>query len=232
MKLTFRKKVLLSMGVVAGIGSLAGAGTFASFTAQDKNPGNTFASGTLVLSDKVNSGTACLSTGAGVTTDTNVNDVCTAAFNVSVQKPGDFATANITLKNEGSLAASALKLFSTGCSDGAAAGETYHGTGSPCSKVQVYVQQWTTLGGPTPVACLYGATTTANVCDFVGTGATTKTLAALSSSYPSSGTAIGAGTLAAGGSTYITIGVKLPLDADNTFQGRTATNDFTWLIEQ
>ena len=68
MKLSFQKKVLLSMGVVAGIGALAGAGTFATFTAQTTNPTNTFADGTLVLSNKVGTGTACLSTG-GLTTD-------------------------------------------------------------------------------------------------------------------------------------------------------------------
>jgi predicted ribosomally synthesized peptide with SipW-like signal peptide len=231
MKLTFRRKVLLSIGVVAGIGSLAGAGTFASFTAQDKNPGNTFASGTLVLSDTAPTGTACLSTGAGVNTDTNVNDTCTTAYALSVRKPGDSATANITLQNVGTLPASALKLFSTTCTNSDAAAETYHGTGLPCAKVQVYVQKWTSSARTTAVSCLYGGAT-ANVCDFTDA---TKTLAAFSTAYPSGATTLGAGTLTAvgtGDTAWITIGVKLPSDADNTFQGRTATNDFTWLIEQ
>ena len=72
MKLNLQKKVLLSMGVVAGIGALAGAGTFATFTAQTTNPSNTFANGTLVLSNKVGAASACLSTGGG-NTDTNSN---------------------------------------------------------------------------------------------------------------------------------------------------------------
>src|SRR3981189_2538447 len=84
LKLSLHKKVLLSMGVVAGIGALAGAGTFATFTAQTSNPTNTFADGTLVLSNKVGSGTACLSTG-GLTTDTNANGACDTAFSLSVR---------------------------------------------------------------------------------------------------------------------------------------------------
>src|SRR2546421_5733601 len=108
MKLGLHKKVLLSMGVVTGIGALAGAGTFATFTAQTTNPTNTFANGTLVLSNKVGSGTACLSTGGG-TTDTNSNSACDTAFSLAVKAAGDSSTANITLQNKGSPPVSALK---------------------------------------------------------------------------------------------------------------------------
>src|SRR5205807_2047333 len=122
MKLSLHKKVLLSLGVVAGIGALAGAGTFATFTAQTTNPTNVFADGTLVLSNTVGAGTACLSTGGG-TTDVNSNGSCDTAFNLTVKAPGDSGTANITLENKGSLAASALKAFSGSCTDANAAGE-------------------------------------------------------------------------------------------------------------
>src|SRR5258708_34463624 len=96
MKLSFQKKVLLSMGVVAGIGALAGAGTFATFTAQTTNPTNTFADGTLGLSNKVGTGTACLSTG-GLTTDVNANGSCDPAFSLSVKPPGGSGTPAIPL---------------------------------------------------------------------------------------------------------------------------------------
>ncbi|HET9444253.1 MAG TPA: hypothetical protein VFO65_13065, partial [Acidimicrobiales bacterium] len=115
----------MSIGVVAGIGALAGAGTFATFTAQTTNPTNTFANGTLVLSNTVDAGAACLSTGGG-TTDTNANGSCDTVFNLSVKAPGDSSTANLTLENMGSLAASALKVFSGSCTDADAAGESYH----------------------------------------------------------------------------------------------------------
>ena len=230
MKLNLRQKVLLSMGVVAGIGALAGAGTFATFTAQTTNPGNTFANGTLVLSNTVNTGSACLSTGGG-TTDVNNNGSCDVAFDLSVQKPGDSDTENITLQNVGSLAASVLSTFGT-CTDGDSANETYHGTGNPCSEVQFYVQQYSDSNRTTPSACLYGGAVVANTCDFSDTA---KTLRTFVTAHPNVGSGLSAGSLAAAGgadTTWFTIGVKLPSTANNTFQGRAATLALNWHITQ
>ena len=230
MKLSLHRKVLLSLGVVAGIGALAGAGTFATFTAQTTNPGNTFADGTLVLSNKVNTGSACLSTGGG-NTDSNANGSCDVAFNLSVAKPGDSDTANITLKDVGSLAASALTAFGT-CTDANSAGETYHGTGNPCSEVQFYVQQYSDSGRTTPSHCLYGGAAVANTCDF---SAPSKTLRDFVTTYPDVNNGLGAGALAAlngADTTWITIGVELPSGADNTYQGRAATLALNWHVTQ
>jgi hypothetical protein len=230
MKLSLHKKVLLSLGVVAGIGALAGAGTFATFTAQTTNPTNTFADGTLVLSNTVGAGAACLSTGGG-TTDVNDNSSCSTAFNLSVKAPGDSGTADITLENKGSLPASALKAWSASCTTADAAGENYHGTGVPCGKVQIYVQQYSDAFA-TPSACLYGGATGA-ICDFTDV---TKTLTAFVTAYPNVGSGLSAGTLtAAGGATpkrWIRVGVKLPSDADNTYQGRSASLALNWHITQ
>jgi hypothetical protein len=222
-------KVLFSLAVVGAAATATMSGAIAGFTAQTTNPSNTFASGTLVLSDKVGSGTACLSTGSGTTTDTNVNSSCDSLFALTVKKPGDSATSTLTLKNEGSLAASALKAFAGGCTDANATGETYSGTGSPCGKVQLYVQQYSDSAMTTPSACLYGGAAVTNVCDFSDT---TKTLGAFATAYPSSTSAIGMGTLAAGASAYLKVGVKLPSDADNTYQGRKASISLSWLIDQ
>jgi len=230
MKLSLQKKVLLSLGVVAGIGVLAGAGTFATFTAQTTNPNNTFATGTLVLSNKVNAGSACLSTGGG-TTDVNANGACTTAFNLAVKAPGDSGTANITLQNVGSLAASALKVFSASCTDANAAGENYHGTGSPCGEVQLYIQQYSDAF-TTPSACLYGGAVVANTCDFSDAG---KTLTDFVTVYPDLANGLSAGSLAAAGgadTTWIKVGVKLPSGADNTYQGRSASMALNWHITQ
>jgi hypothetical protein len=229
MKLSLQQKVLLSIGVVAGIGALAGAGTFATFTAQTTNPTNTFANGTLVLSNKVGSGTACLSTGGG-NTDTNANGTCDTAFSLAVKAPGDSSTADITLQNMGSLAASALKVFSGSCTDADAAGENYHGTGSPCGAVQLYIQQYSVAFG-TPSACLYGGATGA-ACDFSDTS---KTLSAFVASYPNLAGGLSAGSLAVNGgadTTWIRIGVKLPSSADNSYQGRSASLALNWHITQ
>lgn len=229
MRLSLPQKVLLSMGVVAGIGVLAGAGTFATFTAQTTNPSNTFANGTLVLSNTVGGGSACLSTG-GATTDTNANGACATAFSLSVRAPGDSSTANLTLENVGSLAASALKVFSAACTDADAAGETYHGTGSPCGIVQLYIQQYSDAF-TTPSACLYGGATGAT-CDFSDTS---KTLTAFATAHPNLAAGLSAGALAASGgadTTWIRIGVKLPSTANNTYQGRSASLALNWHITQ
>lgn len=229
MKLSLPQKVLLSMGVVAGIGVLAGAGTFATFTAQTTNPTNTFANGTLVLSNTVGGGSACLSTGGG-TTDTNSNGACDTAFSLSVKAPGDSGTADLTLENMGSLAASALKVFSGSCTDADATGESYHGTGSPCGIVQIYIQQYSDAF-TTPSACLYGGASGAT-CDFSDTS---KTLTAFVTAHPNLAGGLSAGSLAANGgadTTWIRIGVKLPSTADNTYQGRSASLALNWQITQ
>jgi hypothetical protein len=219
------------MGVVAGIGALAGAGTFATFTAQTSNPSNTFADGTLVLSNKVGTASACLSTGGG-NTDTN-SGTCDTAFSLAVKAPGDFSTASLTLQNKGSLPASALKLFSGSCTDADAAGENYHGTGSACGVVQFYVQQYSDSGFLTPSACLYGGSPDSGVtCDFSDTA---KTLTAFVGAYPNLGSGLSAGSLAAAGgadSTWVRVGVKLPSTAGNSYQGRSASLALNWHITQ
>jgi hypothetical protein len=230
MKLSTPQKVLASLAVVAVVGALAGAGTFATFTAQTSNPTNTFANGTLVLSNKVNAGTACLSTNGG-TTDVNVN-TCSTAFNLAVKAPGDSGTTNLTLKNMGSLAASALKAFSGSCTDSDAAGENYHGTGSPCAKIQLYIQQYSDSGFSTPSACLYGGAVVANTCDFSDAA---QTLATFVDDHTDLSEGLSAGGLAAAGgadTTWIKIGVKLPSNADNTYQGRAASLALNWHITQ
>jgi hypothetical protein len=232
MKLSLPQKVLLSMGVVAGLGVLAGAGTFATFTAQTTNPDNVFANGTLVLSNEVDSLGACLSTGAGTDTDDNENEACDTVFDLAVRAPGDSDTTNLTLKNMGSLAASDLVVFSGSCTDSDAADEDYNGSGSPCAKVQIYIQEWTTSARNVPATCLYGGTTIANTCDFSDD---TKTLATFVSDHTDLSEGLSAGGLAALGgadTTWITIGVMLPSDADNTFQGRAASLALNWHITQ
>ena len=222
-----KRLVLSAMVVVVGTATLAQS-SYAGFTAQTTNPSNVFASGSLVLSNTKQGGSACLSTGAGTSTDTNVNNSCAQLLNLTVQKPGDSGTANLTIQNAGTVAATIFKLFAGTCTNGDAAGETYHGSGSLCSKVQLYIQQ-TNSSFSTPTACLYGGAS-GNTCDFSDTS---KTLTAFSSTYTNStnGLSIGSG-LGAGSSTYFTIGVKLPSDADNTYQGRSATVSFSWFIQQ
>ncbi|HEY7208044.1 MAG TPA: hypothetical protein VH416_07360 [Gaiellaceae bacterium] len=223
-----RLKIVLTCAVLAGVAAALGIASFATFNAQTNNPNSIFSAGTIVLSNTKQGGSACLSTGGG-NTNTNVNAACDQLLNLTVKKPGDSGTANVTLKNVGSLNASIFKLFSTACTATDAGSETYHGTGNPCGTVQLYVQQWSDAAFTTPSGCLYGGAT-GNTCNFTDT---TKTLSAFQTAYNTStnGLSIGSG-LNAGSSAYITIGVQLPSSADNTFQGRQAAMDFDWYIAQ
>lgn len=229
-----RKKILLSLGAVAVVGAVVGGGTYATFNAQTANPGNVWANGTLILSNKVGTGTTCLSTGAGTNTDTNVNANCDALFSgATLRKPNDSASVNLAVRNEGSLNASALKLYSSACTPGDTTGETYKGSGDPCDKVQLYVQKWTDAARTVPTACVYGsaAVLTPNTCDFAATGAEAKTLAAFATANNST-TPLDLGALNTGTTGYYTIGVKLPQTTSNSYQGRRASIDFTWALEQ
>jgi hypothetical protein len=221
------RKVLLTLGILMLLAVGLGFGSFATFNAETDNPGNVFAHGTLVLSNTKQGGTACLSTGGG-STDTNVNPNCDQLFNLTVKKPGDSGTANLTLKNAGSLDASSFVVFSPSCTPADAAGESYHGTGNPCSTVQLYIQQWSDAAFTTPLACVYGGAT-GSTCNFSDTS---KTLGSFAATYSSSAAGLSLGGLTKGSSAYFTIGVKSPSSTGNNQQGRQATQNFDWYIAQ
>jgi hypothetical protein len=223
-----RRKLFLTSMVVAVLAAALGFGSFATFNAQTNNPGNTFAEGTIVLSNTKQGNSPCLSTGGG-TTDTNLNVACNQLINAITQKPGQAAvSANVTLQNVGSLNASVFKLFSPACADANASAETYHGTGSLCSQLQLTIQQYSDAAFTTPSACLYGHAT-GNVCDFTDA---TKTLGAFTAAYPNSAGGLSLGSLAAGASAYFTVSIQSPSGATNTVQGRQASLDFDWYIAQ
>ncbi|MFO1537217.1 MAG: hypothetical protein ACKOVH_05240 [Actinomycetota bacterium] len=223
-----RGRVALSVLVLVGLLAVVGAGTFAGFNAETRNPGNQFATGTLVLGNTKASGASCLST-AGGTTDANVNPTCDQLFDLAVRKPGDSASARVTIANQGSVAASALRVFSAACVDADVAAETYHGTGNPCSKIQLVIQRYSDAAFTTPVECVYGGGS-ASTCDWTDA---TKTLAAFQGTHgtAATGRTVGSG-LASGAARYFEVRLLLPSTSDNTFQGRQATVDLTWYAEQ
>ena len=83
------KKVLLSLVVLGAVGSMAGFATFSAFSSTTTNSGNSFAAGTVYISD---------------------NDAGSALYSVSNKKPGDTAQGCILLTYTGSLAAT-VKLY-------------------------------------------------------------------------------------------------------------------------
>jgi hypothetical protein len=219
------RKLLIAL-IAGGVAVAGGAGTFASFTASTTNAASTFETGTLVLSNQKNTASACLSTNGG-STDTNANG-CDQAFALTVQKPGQTATVNITLKNEGSIDGSALKGFaSQACAAADASGQTYHGTGNPCGSLQVYVQEFSDSARTTPSTCRYGGGT-ATTCAY----SAAKTLTDFGTSYPDANTSMTLGATTAGTSRYLTIGVQMDSAAGNSVQGRQATFGFSWTLVQ
>jgi hypothetical protein len=223
-----KRKILVTSAVLLVLAAGLGFGSFATFDAQTNNPSNTFAYGTIVLSNTKQNGTACLST-AGGTTNTNVNTGCDQLINLTAKKPGDSGSANVTLQNVGSLNASTFKLFMPACTGSDATGETSHGTANPCSALQLTIQQWSNSNFSGPSACIYGGAVVSGTCDWSDAS---KTLASFTSSYSSSSNGISLGSLNAGASAYFTIAVKSASTADNTSQGRQAAFDFDWYIAQ
>jgi len=231
------KKILMSMLVVGMISSIIGAGTFASFSAQTYNNGNTFTTGTLVLSNQVTrtsdgstSLTKCYSANntatTGNTDQAGTGDntyVCDVAFNPSNQLFNNQTfTATLTLKNEGTLNASDFLVFMNDCSSASSGG--YTGNGELCDKINLYIQL--VNADDTDGDCLYPAGT--GSCVFNNA----NTLTAFETDYTANNDGLDvASTLNAGVSQKIRIGLKLQ-DVDNDYQGRTATFDFRWYIAQ
>jgi hypothetical protein len=226
------RKLLLTIMVLGATTSTVGAGTFASFNASTSNATSTFATGTLVLSNQKNTGTACLST-AGGNTDSNANAGCDQLFNLSVQKPGDSAFVDLTLKNEGSINAATLAGYaSSNCAAANAPGQSFNGTGDPCTSVQVYIQEYTSSANRT------GDNRTGGICHYGGGTATscafsaTRTLDHYDTTYPSAATVLSMGSINASVSRYLRIYLLLPSTANNNLQGRQATFGFSWTMAQ
>ncbi|MEY2406944.1 MAG: hypothetical protein QOG39_1860 [Acidimicrobiaceae bacterium] len=220
---TFRKSLLalLLFGLTA---TAIGAGTFASFSASTTNGGSTFATGTLVLSNRKDTGTVCFSSGGN--TDTNTGS-CDILFTQTARRPGATTySANVTLKNEGSLDATALSVYrSQACATTNDAGG-YHGTGDTCAAVQLTIDE--TDSSFTPTACVYDADNAGTSCAF----AASRTLSHFSTTYAASGSALGLGAMTSGTSRYFKVSLTFPDggSTDNQFQGRIATFGFTWAI--
>jgi hypothetical protein len=235
------RKLLLAVLLVSLAGSAFGAGTFASFSASTTNAGSVFSTGTLILSNTKTGGSgACFSsaTGVGGVDAANDNTGCDAFFTTTVSKPSDTASADITLKNEGTIAASTIAAVAT-CNtvDGTLANtNNFHGTADLCSttgsnNVQIQIQEYTSNTFGTPVSkCIYPANAAA-ACStnysYVGSIAAIGTAIGTAANWQGATLA-----LAAGASRFIKVNVTLPTAADNTVQGRAVTFGLTWTINQ
>jgi hypothetical protein len=216
------KKILVSFMVIGGLSSLTVSGTYALLSSQERNPGARIASGTLTLNNKVGSGTLCYSYG-GPASPGNVNSGCDAVFTSATQNyPGVTITARVTIANDGSLDAGDLSLYMPSCSAGNTPGAPSPGSANPCAVngAQLYVQE--TDSGGNPTRCLFP--NAPGTCTFVA-----SSLYVFAANYTSAPSALDLGTGPVhGDSRYFQIGMRLPADASDALQGRTATFGLTW----
>jgi hypothetical protein len=136
------RRLLYGLLAVGLIGLGAGGGTFASFNAATTNPGNTFVTGSLTLTNSANAGTACFSFG-GSSNTSNQNGCSAIVTSGASEYPGaPIATGAVTISNGGTLSPSSFLLnapSATDCADaygpatqltGSTSGTTFTFTGS------------------------------------------------------------------------------------------------------
>jgi predicted ribosomally synthesized peptide with SipW-like signal peptide len=206
--------LLAAIGLVAA--ALGGTGTFASFTAETTNGGNTFATGTLLLANTVNSVT-CNSNSSAANTAT-----CNSVFTASNLGTGVTQSNTVTVSNTGTLTASALTLFGSPCVNSTAVsapGLTQDG--DICNNLKLSIEEDNAVGG-TPVSCLVG-TPFVNACvpststvalDTWLTGTQTTPVSLVTSLAPAT-------------PHYYKISLYLG-NVGNAFQGRQAAFGLTW----
>lgn len=220
-------KVLIVVGLLAVVGG--GAGTFATFNAETTNSGNTFATGTLLLSDDTTgdpSGTICFSDSSS----SNTGSGCTAIVNTTNVFTASGTNGHVIITNTGTLASSDLELWGSTCVN-ATVGTTISNfnTGDICGNVLFSLEQDTDNGfSATGAQCLVGGTGS-HACDQTA-GTPLGPWLASSASIATPFT-FGGDSLTAGASRYYKLYLYLP-DETNAFQGRSASFNLTWHIDQ
>lgn len=166
----------MALGIAAYIG---GSGTFATFSAETANPNSSVSSGTLTLTDQVNTGTVCASINAA--TQDNANEGygangCQAALNITNLAPGAYDTTSastgaslLTLTNTGSLDASKFFVYGSYVNGSLSGGPLTNG-GTPSTITVSSLEGPVTSGdtiklsfGTNSETCIAGASTAASL---------------------------------------------------------------------
>lgn len=231
------KQYLMLLTVVGLVAVAAGgsSGTFASFSAEVTNPGNTFAAGTLFLHN-THGATTCTSesNNLNVNPGTGVGgDSCAVLFNNIDLTSGSDSTATLALNNNGTVNATDLKWDVSSCSVGTNNGVTGTGTtfgvAPTCGQFYVTIQE--TDNTFLPAGNVYCAAGT----DVSGTCAAPSN--AITLGQPGSPTNLlttggVAATFNAGTTRYYVIKIHPAVTNDNTLQNRLITFALHWKLEQ
>jgi len=199
------RMILTLMILIASVSLLTG--TAASLNATTINPGSSFATGTLVLSNQVENRNPCLSEGATV--------ACDALF-PGPHAPGVTATARVTIKNVGTVPVATLGLWSTGCQtrNGASAG------------ADLCPSTWLTVHDDDHDRC-YFPVQGAGACGTAVHGSYADFVARYSETSP-----IDLSTDKLGAGIAYTLTATIDPAAGNDFQGRVADLTMFWRVVQ
>jgi len=214
-------------GLVAALAAVLATASvsFAGFSAQIVNSNNTFSAGTMQLQE-TSGAINCYSTGSGSGGTVGTNSATCATINKLVgtldQVPaGSPLTTTITMKNNGTIAATLESLGFGSCTAAAASdANAYVGsdTAGFCGKVDFSVG----ISGK----CLYPANAAAS-CPATPTSSGTLSGAATLGSITQASTP-GMTVLAAGATQAYTFTVMLDSSATNADQGLAASMQMTW----
>ena len=224
------KQYLMLLTVIGLVSIASGSGTFASFSAQTTNAGNTFAAGTLFLHDTANGGTVCTSESQTTGPNFNIDPAgCGILFTANLSQGA--ATAHLALMNNGSLASTDLLAGVPTCSwsKNNGASPTFISLPGNCSGVDVTIQE-TQSDYTTNVYCAYGPSTTQPACDAPNNTATLDNMKTASQQLL---TTTGASTtLAAGATRYYVITVDPSgVGSGNALQNLKLTFDMSWHVD-
>ena len=225
--------LLTVIGLVA-VASGGGSGTFASFSAQVTNPGNTFASGTLFLHNTANSTTCTSESGTlNVNPGTGVGgDACDILFNNIDLQSGSDTTADLALNNAGSLSATDLKWDVSGCgvstNPATGSGVTF-GAAPTCGNFYVTIQETDHTFAPAGNVYCAAGTDVSGSC-----AAPSSALTLASAGTPANLLTTGAAAagFTAGQTRYYVITIHPAVTNDNTLQNRLVTFAMDWKLEQ
>jgi hypothetical protein len=227
--------LLTVVGLVA-ISAGGGSGTFATFNAEVTNAGNTFAAGTLFLHDN-GGATTCTSESASDNLATNNCDVLFSFGTTTANNfDGGAQTADLTLTNAGTIAASDVEFKVGSCvwavANAGGSATTFGSAPADCAGLYLTIQE-TDNTFASNVYCAYG-TDTAGTCDapsnsFTLDGPTALTTLLTTGAATADFTAFGGAT----DTRYYVITVDPSgLPTDNTMQNRKVTFSLTWHIDQ
>ena len=185
--------------------------TLATLHATTVNPGRTFTAGALILSNQVSNHKPCLSTAAIVS--------CDALFNQELT-PGTTYKAVVTIKNEGTVPAEVLQLWSTGPCANNAANPTFSGSANLCAAT------WISIHDDAHDVC-YFPLRGPGACH-LGTAGTIVDLA--NRNGPDNPLNLAVDQLAIG--IAYTFSIELDPAVGNEYQGRKANFSITWKVSQ